>query len=142
MEVKQHMIKNVITCTATMLVLDAVKKMAQHNIGSIVVVQDNSPIGIFTERDLVKRVVALSKDPAKVVMADVMTRELITVNAEESVGSAYHIFVEHNVRHAPVVHKGQLIGIVSQRDLGKVLDDRFYRTYMGKSSKRDLSGAY
>ena len=142
MEVQQHMIKNVKTCSENDSVSHAVKMMAKYNIGSIIVIRDKKPIGIFSERDLVKRVVTLDKDPAKVLIGDVMTRDLITIDAEESVGYAYHIFVKNNIRHAPVVRSGKLLGIVSQRDLAKVLDERFYVTYFGKYGKRDFSGEY
>ncbi len=142
MEVQQHMTREVITCSEDDSVALATKKMAEFNIGSIIVIRDKKPKGIFTERDLVRRVVALGKDPSKVRISDVMTRELITIDAEESIGGAYHIFVKRNVRHAPVVKSGHLLGIVSQKDLSKVLDERFYVTYFGKYGKRDLSGEY
>ena len=142
MEIREHMKSDVKTCSGDESVFIAVKKMTEHNIGSLIVVKGGNPVGIFTERDLVKRVVALGKDPSEVRVGDVMTRELITVDARESVGAAYHIMVERGVRHVPVVQKGRLIGIISQKDLAKVLDERFYSTYFGKYGKSDLSGQY
>jgi len=142
MEIREHMKSDVKTCSGDESVSNAAKKMAKHNIGSLIVAKGDTPIGIFTERDLVKRVVALGKDPSEVRVGDVMTRELITVDARESVGAAYHIMVERGVRHVPVVQKGRLIGIISQKDLAKVLDERFYSTYFGKYGKSDLSGQY
>lgn len=142
MEIREHMKRDVKTCSGNGSVAAAAKKMAKHNIGSLIVAKGDTPIGIFTERDLVKRVVALGKDPDKVRVGDVMTRELITVDAGESVGAAYHIMVARGVRHVPVVEKGHLVGIISQKDLAKVLDERFYMTYFGKYGKPDLSGQY
>ena len=142
MEVQKYLTKDVKTCRENDNVAHAVKMMAEYNIGSIIIIKDKKPIGIFSERDLVKRVVALGKDPDKVLVGEVMTRDLISIDAEDSVGHAYHIFVKNNVRHAPVVKSGKLLGIVSQRDLAKVIDERFYVTYFGKYGKRDLSGEY
>lgn len=144
MEVKQYMSKKVKTCEDNDSVAFATKKMAEFNIGSIIVIKDGKPIGIFTERDLVRRVVALDKNPANVLIGEVMTKKLITIDAEESVGVAYHIFTELNVRHAPVVKNNELVGIISQKDLAKVLDSQFYGTYLGKNryAPKDLSGKY
>lgn len=142
MEVQQYMNRDVKTCTEDDSVALATKRMAEYDIGSVIVVRDRKPIGIFTERDLVKRVVALGKDPTKVCIGEVMTRELITVEAEVSIGAAYHIFVERKVRHIPVVKNMCLLGIISQKDLVKVMDEQFFMTYFGKYGKRDLSGEY
>lgn len=144
MEVQQYMTKDVKTCTENDSVAFATKKMAKFNIGSIIVVKNEKPVGIFTERDLVRRVIALDKNSAEVLIGDVMTKKLITIDAKESIGVAYHIFIERNVRHAPVVKDEKLLGIVSRKDLAKVLDSQFYATYLGedKYGKKDLSGEY
>jgi len=142
MEIKDHMIKDVITCQQDDSVIYATKKMADYNIGAVVIVDQDKPIGIFTERDLVKRVVAAGKNPAKLKVREVMSTELITIDAKQSVGAAFHLLISHKVRHAPIVEDKRLVGIVSQKDLGKVLDDRFYMTYFGKYQKPDFSGEY
>lgn len=142
MEIKQHMVTDVITCGRKDTVITATKLMAEHNIGSVVIAEHGKPVGIFTERDLVKRVVAEGKDPAKLTVEEVMTKELITIGAQQSIGTAFHLLISQKVRHAPVVYKDRLIGIISQKDLGKILDERFYMTYFGKYHKPDLSGEY
>jgi CBS domain-containing protein len=139
MEIGEYMNKDVITCTEGETVTAGVKRMAGKDVGSLVVVKAGSPCGIFTERDLVKRVIALGKDPDKVSIGEVMTRKLITVTAEDTVGAVYHLLVKSNVRHLPVLEKGHLAGIVSQKDIARVMDLRFYSMYFGK---RDLSGDY
>ncbi len=142
MEIEQHMIKDVITCQRDDSVIFATKKMADHNIGAVVIVTEDKPVGIFTERDLVNRVVAAGKNPAKIKVGEVMSTQLITIDAKQSVGAAFHLLISHKVRHAPVVEDKHLVGIVSQKDLGKILDDRFYMTYFGKYQKPDFSGEY
>jgi CBS domain-containing protein len=131
--------KDVKTCPGGMTVAEAAKQMASHNVGSLVVVEDKRPVGIFTERDLLNRVVAQGKDPNKVKVTDVMTKDVFTVQADEYIGNVYHKLAERGIRHAPVVDKGNLVGITSARDLARILDDQMYSLYF---RKKDLSGDY
>lgn len=142
MDIQQHMNKDVKTCSERESITSAAKKMAMLNIGCLIVISDDKPVGIFTERDLLKRVVAEEKDPSKTTVGDVMTREYITVDHTASVGVAHHICVSKNIRHIPVLKDGNLVGIVSVKDLGKVLDERFYGTYFGRSRQSNMSGDY
>lgn len=139
MEIRSYMSREVVTCTEKETVIGAVRKMAERNIGSIVVVKERRPIGIFTERDLVRRVVARGKDPAQATVGDVMSRDLITVDVSESVGGSNRLFIRRNVRHLPVVEQGRLVGIVSQKDISKALDDLLHGIDF---SKHDFSGDY
>lgn len=136
------MTKDVQICEEGDLVISAVKKMAEFNIGSLIVVKNGKPVGIFTERDLVIKVIAQGLDPANLSVEKVMSIKLITIAASESVGYAYHILIKENVRHAPVIEDDKLVGIVSQKDLARVIDERFSVTYYGKYGKRDFSGRY
>ncbi len=131
--------KDVKTCPGSMTVADAAKQMASHNVGSLVVVDNERPVGIFTERDLLNRVVAKDKDPKTVKVSEVMTKDVFTVQADEFIGNVYHKLAERGIRHAPVVDKGNLVGITSARDLARILDDQMYSLYF---RKRDLSGDY
>jgi len=130
---------NVKTCSTGTTVAKAVKDMANHNVGSLVVVENQRPAGIFTERDLLRRVVAAGKDPAKTKIGDVMTKDVFTVEAGQFIGVVYHNLTEKGIRHAPVVEKEVLVGIVSARDLARILDAQIYSLYF---KKRDLSGDY
>ncbi len=110
----------VISCRSTDPITCAVAKMYMHNVGSVLVIdEDEKPVGIFTERDLV-RVVAegISLDTP---LMKVMSRKLITANASESVISAAMKMIENNIRHLPVVEEGRAVGMVSIRDLVRAL---------------------
>lgn len=135
MDVQQHMNTDVKTCTTEETVASAVLIMARHDIGALIVVTDGNPVGIFTERDLLKRVVAEGRDPAGTLVGDVMSCVLVTVDAEESVGVAYHIMFRKNIRHMPVVKDGRLAGIVSMKDLNRLIDGRFFKTYFNKRDR-------
>jgi CBS domain-containing protein len=97
------------------LVIKAVKRMAAKNVGAILVVEDNNLIGIFTERDVLIRVVARGLDAQATRLADVMTRAPRTVDPDKPFGYALLVMHETGFRHLPVVQDGKLIGIVSSR---------------------------
>jgi CBS domain-containing protein len=101
----------------TASVKTAVQKMNQHGIGALLVYASEKPVGIFTERDALRRVLARALDPAKTSVAEVMTRELVVVGPKVTVADAMAIITEKRFRHLPVVEEGRIIGIVSSGDL-------------------------
>ena len=139
MQIKSYMLTDVKTCKENETIDSVAKVMSANNIGSIVVVKDDIPIGIFTERDLLKRVVASGKNPTKTTVDEVMTKELITVNKDEKLRAVYHVFVINHIRHLPVVEKGKLVGIVSLKDIARVVDQQIFGL---RFNKLDFSGDY
>lgn len=102
-------------------VADAIRVMAEHNIGAVVIVDDKfRPIGIFTERDLLIKVCAKGLDPEKVKLEEVMTRDPVTITEDTPALQALEIMMNFGFRHLPVVDEnGILVGVVSIRDLSK-----------------------
>jgi len=98
-------------------VLDAVEKMNEERIGAVLVCVSGEMVGIFTERDVLCKVVAEGRDPATTKIVDVMTHEVIAVKSTTSVEEAMAIFSEKRFRHLPVVDNGDLKGLVSSGDL-------------------------
>jgi CBS domain-containing protein len=98
-------------------VLDAVRAMVDRNIGAVPVVHNGQLVGIFSERDLMKRVVAEGCDPGTTCLAEVMTEDPLTVNTNEELESCMALMRRHGFRHLPVCHEGQVVGIVSMRDI-------------------------
>ena len=94
----------------------ALQKMVKRNIGSIVVVEGENPIGIVTERD-VSRYVARRTNALKTQVRNVMSSPLITIAHSATNQEAMTTMLKHGIRRLPVVEKGKLVGIVSQRDL-------------------------
>jgi len=139
MEIKTYMLKDVKTCTEKETIDSVAKIMSTHDIGSVVVVKDDIPIGIFTERDLLKRVVASGKNPKKVFVGEVMTKELITVDSNKKLKEVYHVFVTNHIRHLPVLENDHLVGIVSLKDIARVVDRQIFGL---RFNKLDLSGHY
>jgi len=98
-------------------VLETVRAMVQRNIGAVPVMHKGQLVGIFSERDLMSRVVAESRNPAATYMAEVMTDDPLTISTEEDLESCMALMRRHGFRHLPVCCQGQLVGIVSLRDI-------------------------
>jgi CBS domain-containing protein len=98
-------------------VVDAVNAMDTHRVGALLVVEHGEPIGIFTERDVLRRVVAPGLSPASTPVGDVMTREVIAVNATTSVEEAMAIVTERRCRHLPIMENDRMTGMISIGDL-------------------------
>jgi CBS domain-containing protein len=98
-------------------VLETVRAMVERNIGAVPVVHNGRLVGIFSERDLMKRVVAEGCDPRSTCLAEVMTDDPLTINMNEELDSCMVLMRRHSFRHLPVCHEGQLVGIVSLRDI-------------------------
>ena len=96
-------------------VREAARSMARRAVGAVLVVDDERLLGIFTERDVVFRVVARGLDPAKITIAEVMTADPKTIAPDKTFGIAMVLMHENGFRHLPVVENGHPIGIVSSR---------------------------
>jgi CBS domain-containing protein len=107
--------RTLVTAAPDTSVAEAARRMRQHKVGAILVLEDDRLAGIFTERDALFRVVACGRDPAAVPLREVMTREPQTVSPEETFGYALLVMSEHGFRHLPVVEGGWPIGVVSAR---------------------------
>ena len=96
-------------------ILQVSRRMAKRNVGAVLVVDGKGLIGILTERDVVFRVVGAGLDPRATRVADVMTREPVTIGPERPFGQALAIMHREGFRHLPVVGNGEVLGIVSAR---------------------------
>jgi CBS domain-containing protein len=113
------LIKNQETYQAEMghTVLETVRAMVERNIGAVPVVHNGRLVGIFSERDLMRRVVAEGRAPRSTCLAEVMTENPLTVGMNEELETCIALMRQHSFRHLPVCHEGQLVGIISLRDL-------------------------
>ncbi len=107
--------KKFIAAAPTDTVSQAASLMATHDAGAVLVIEDHQLIGIFTERDVVFRVIALERDPKATLLREVMTSEPKTLDPKQSYGHALVIMQENGFRHVPVVENGKAIGIISSR---------------------------
>lgn len=106
-----------LSVSPTMTVAAAVELINASKVGSVLVMDGQRLVGIFTERDVLRRVVGARKDPEKTRVADVMTRELAVMRLTSTVEDAMTVISEKRIRHLPVVEEGKVVGVVSQGDL-------------------------
>jgi len=109
--------REVVTMVADESVLNAARLMNERGIGGVVVTDGGKPAGIFTERDVLRRVVAEQRDPAHTTLREVMTSPLISLHAEATLEECMGIFTEKRVRHLPVIDGEELCGIVTSGDI-------------------------
>jgi len=102
-------------------VYEAVHKMHQHNIGALLVTKDDNLVGIFTERDVLFRVVHAGLDPKSTKVSEVMTPEPMSVAPSATVEQAMHLVTKKRIRHLPVVENERLFGLVSSGDLTRAV---------------------
>ena len=98
-------------------VLEAARRMAYFGVGAILVLESGSLRGLFSERDLLTRVVAGGLSPDETPMTDVMSTELAVIDESSSVDEALEMMQRNNCRHLPVMRQGAVRGMISMRDL-------------------------
>ena len=123
----------VVTQPPTATVRQAARVMAERCIGAVPVVEGRNLIGIFTERDIVAKVVALGRDIDRSRLEEVMTRRPETVSTHCPLPEVLDVMINGGFRHLPVMSGGEVVGVVSMRDI--LADYRFSR--QGRIELRD-----
>ena len=108
---------DVVTCGPGDTVLHAARVMNEHGIGAVVVVEGKQVVGIFTERDVMRRVVAAGMDAERTLLHDVMTKGVITCAPDTRIDECRAIITARRIRHLPIVAVGALRGIVTSGDV-------------------------
>jgi len=114
---RKIMVKNVITAKPDDLVPQVAKLMDEHEIGCVIIVGNRKPVGVVTERDMIKRVLCTSKGSENEKASEVMSEPLIEASPEMLAGDAAKLMLERNIKKLPVVENGQLLGLVTLTDL-------------------------
>jgi CBS domain-containing protein len=104
-------------------VRDAARTMSKHNVGAIPVLDDGKLAGIFSERDVLTRIIAEGRDPDTTRVDSVMTKDIIVAAPADTITDGLQKMRDCNCRHLPVVQNGSLVGMISIRDLLQVDDD-------------------
>lgn len=100
-------------------VLDAIKMLAEKDIGALIVIKDDKPVGIFTERDYARSVYLKGKSSLDTLVSDVMVSPVICVKLDQSVNECMALMTAKKFRHLPIMDGDKLVGIVSIGDLVK-----------------------
>ncbi len=109
----------IIAVEPTTTVYDAIKLMAENNIGSVLVIENNRFLGIVTERDYSRKIILKGKSSTDTNVTDIMITDLPAVKEEDTVEYCMHLLSNSNLRYLPVFEKDQLRGIISISDVIK-----------------------
>jgi len=115
--------RTVFSVSPTATIADAVAEMNRHRVGSVLVIDGGTLVGIFTERDVLRRVVGAGVDPHRASVADVMTKGVITISPDATVEQTMVLFTEKRCRHLPVLDEGRLVGAISIGDITRWMAD-------------------
>jgi len=117
MLVKDVMNSDVKTIGPKVSVQEAAKIMSKFRIGSLIVVKNEELAGIVTERDIITKAVAESKDMTKTTVSNIMTKEVILIKPDADIEDASELMIQHHVKKLPVIFEKQLIGIITSMDI-------------------------
>jgi CBS domain-containing protein len=123
-KIRDVMTPNPRTIEPSATVQEAAKLMRDLDVGPIPIVENGSVSGIVTDRDIVLNVVAEGKDPSATTVGQIASRDLITVDPEQTLDEALRLMGQHQIRRLPVCEEdGRLVGIVAQADIARQADD-------------------
>lgn len=122
-QIALKIIRRVVTVDETRSALEAARIMTEEFIGSVVVTRASKVVGIFTERDLMMRVIGKRMDPERVKIKDVMTEELLKISPTDTADHCLDLMKEFRCRHLLVFDGDEFVGIVSLRDMVTLLLD-------------------
>lgn len=119
--VRDIMTKNVVTIEANRTALEAAKIMAEKGISSLIVLKDQDPVGIITERDFVKKICIKELNISRVKVNEVMSKLRTFADPEIPIEVAVQRMVNHKIRRLPIMEDGKVVGIITVTDLAKYL---------------------
>ena len=119
MNVEELMVKNVVTVHPDTLVEEAVRLMNTHEIGCLIVSENGNPVGIITERDLLKRVLEQGKPPKTIKVAEIMSTPVIYGDPQMELEDAARLMFRKKVKKLPIIKDEELVGLITLTDLAK-----------------------
>ncbi len=137
--IAELMVTDMVVAAPDETVAEVARRMSNNRVGAVLVVKDDALWGLFSERDLVNRVVQCNRDPKATDVGDVATRDLVTIDLDAPVKAVLQIFRRKKFRHLPVLHASKPVGILSTRDFLEYLVDGLERYIDDFKYKRDLA---
>jgi len=116
-QVRDIMEKNVITIQENKSALDAAKLISEKDISFLVIVKDDKPIGVITERDFVRKIAAQDKQASLIVLSEIMSYKFRWVEPSTEIEDAVQKMLNHNIRRLIVLEDEKLVGVITQTDL-------------------------
>lgn len=120
LDIKGHAIHAVAPDAA---VIDAIRAMAEHHVGALLVMEKERLIGILSERDYARKVTLKGRSSTTTAVREIMSAPVVTVAPERTIEDAMRLMTDHRIRHLPVLRGGSVVGVVSIGDLVKAVID-------------------
>ena len=123
MLVKEIMTKKVVTIRSDDMVFDAGILYRDEKVGCLVVVENESCVGIVTERDLIERTLCMHKNPETTKVSEIMSSDIKTIYALDKVETAIDVMKQHKIKKLPVISDDKIVGIITVTDISKARSD-------------------
>lgn len=123
-QVKEWMRKGLVSIGQSEDIVSCARTMHKKSVGSLIVVDKSRPIGIITHTDIINRVVAKGLDLSKTKVSDVMSRGLVTSEADTTFSHLSRVMRRHGIKHIAITEKGKLIGMVTSTDIVKLMSGK------------------
>jgi CBS domain-containing protein len=123
--IKFYMDESIISVDSQTTVLETVKIMREKKIGSVLVTEKDEIIGIFTETDLLRKVIAEESSPNEMLISSVMSQPLMTIDSEMTMVAGFLKMQQSNIRHLAITEKGKIIGVISIKDIANYYVNKF-----------------
>ena len=120
MDVKDVMVKEIITVNPTTKIRDAVELMNKNQIGCLVVTRKGKPVGIMTERDVLKKIVCRCKNPEQTRVSEIMSKPLIVGRVDMDWLEAVKLMLDRNIKKLPILDDERLVGLVTLTDIARM----------------------
>jgi CBS domain-containing protein len=105
-------------------VYKALERMAEKNVGALLVVENGLMLGIFSERDYARKIILMGRTSLDTPVEEIMTKDMVTIDSEQTIDECLELMTKHRIRHLPVMEHGRLVGMVSMRDVIDVIISR------------------
>ena len=120
MDVRDVMVKEIITVNPTKKIRDAVELMNKNQIGCLVVTRKGKPVGIMTERDVLKKIVCSCKNPEQTRVSEIMSKPLIVGRVDMDWLEAVKLMLDRNIKKLPILDDERLVGLVTLTDIARM----------------------
>jgi CBS domain-containing protein len=119
-------------------VYEALNRMADKNVGAMLVFEGNDLVGLISERDYSRKTILKGRFSKQTAVREIMTTEAVTVHPDDDIEACMELFTDKHVRHLPVVEKGKVVGIVSIGDIVKSIID--YKEFIIEELENYIKG--
>ena len=116
-QILQNKGSNVYSVSANVSVYEAIKDMAEKNIGALLIMDDEKLLGIFSERDYARKIILKGKNSHETLVQDIMTENVISVSPDDNIDKCMELMSERKIRHLPVIKDNKVVGVISITDV-------------------------